>query len=76
MTKQNEMVGEVYYPSPEIVEQAHIRDYDAVNQAALDDLPGFWGQIAAENYEWYKPWETVLDDHNAPFSHLHYKSKR
>ncbi len=67
MAKEKEMVGEVYYPSPEVVDQAHISDYDAVNEAALNDLPGFWGQIAAENYEWFEPWETVLDEHNAPF---------
>ena len=44
MTKDNEMVGDVYYPAPEVIEQAHIKDYDAVHQAALDDLPGFWGK--------------------------------
>ena len=67
MTKDDDMVGDVYYPAPEIIEQAHIKNYDEVNQAALDDLPGFWGKIAAENYEWYTPWDTVLEEHNAPF---------
>ncbi len=67
MAEEKEMTGEVYYPSPEIVEQAHIKDYDAVNEAALNDLSGFWGKIAAENFEWYEPWSEVLDDHNAPF---------
>ncbi|MFN2278004.1 MAG: acetate--CoA ligase, partial [Candidatus Promineifilaceae bacterium] len=67
MSDEKEMSGEVYYPSPEIIEQAYIKDYDAVNQAALKDLSGFWGKIAAENFEWYEPWETVLEDHNAPF---------
>ncbi|MFN2103802.1 MAG: acetyl-coenzyme A synthetase N-terminal domain-containing protein, partial [Candidatus Promineifilaceae bacterium] len=67
MADEKEMSGEVYYPSPEIIEQAYIKDYDAVNQAALKDLSGFWGKIAAENFEWYAPWETVLEDHNAPF---------
>lgn len=64
---EKEMVGDVYYPAPEVVSLAHIPDYDAVNQAATEDLPGFWGKIAAENFEWYEPWETVLDDSNAPF---------
>ncbi|MEM8859261.1 MAG: acetate--CoA ligase, partial [Chloroflexota bacterium] len=25
------------------------------------------GRIASENFEWYKPWNKVLDDSNAPF---------
>ncbi len=67
MTSDKKMVGDVYYPAPEVIEQAYIKDYEHMHQAALDDLPGFWGKIAAENYEWYTPWETVLDEHNAPF---------
>lgn len=67
MAEKNGMVGDVYYPAPEVVESAHIPNYEEVHQAAVDDLPGFWGKIAAENYEWYQPWETVLDDSNAPF---------
>ncbi len=67
MANEKKMTGEVFYPAPEIIEQAHIPDYEKVNAEAMADLPGFWGKIAAENFEWYKPWETVLDDHNAPF---------
>lgn len=61
------MSGDVYYPAPEIVRAAHVSDYDAVHQAATADLAGFWGKIAADNYEWYAPWESVLDESNAPF---------
>jgi acetyl-CoA synthetase len=67
MSENNKMVGEVYKPAPEIVANAHVPDYDAVNNAATADLAGFWGKIASENYEWYEPWETVLYDSNAPF---------
>jgi len=67
MAKNQKLTGDVYYPAPEIVEQAHIQDFEAVHQQALADLPGFWGKIAAENFEWYSPWERVLDDSNAPF---------
>ena len=38
MAEEKEMVGDVYYPSPEIIEHAHIKDYDAVNEAAMNDL--------------------------------------
>lgn len=67
MSKEQKFSGDVYYPAPEIVEQAHIPDYDEVNNSAIADLAGFWGRIAAENFEWFEPWERVLDDSNAPF---------
>ena len=60
MAEQNSMTGEVFYPSPEVAANAHIRDYHKVNEAAVADLPGFWGKIAAENFEWFAPWERVL----------------
>ncbi len=67
MVDEKNMVGDVYYPAPETVSAAYIPDYDKVHATATADLAGFWGKIAAENYEWYKPWETVMDDSNAPF---------
>ncbi len=67
MAEKNKMTGDVYYPTPEVVESAHIPNYEKVHAEATADLPGFWGKIAAENFEWYKPWETILDDSNAPF---------
>jgi acetyl-CoA synthetase len=63
----NGLHGDVYYPLEEIVENANAQNYDELHQAALDDLPGFWEQIARENFEWYDEWDTVLDDTNAPF---------
>ncbi len=67
MANERKMVGDVYYPAPEIVQSAHIKNYEKVHAEATADLTAFWGKIAAENYEWFKPWESVLDDSNAPF---------
>jgi acetyl-CoA synthetase len=67
MSENNQLSGEVYHPAPEVIAQAHIPNYDEVNNAAIENLPRFWGKIASENYEWYEPWDTVLDDSNAPF---------
>ena len=67
MAEEKKMVGDVYYPAPEIIEHAHVPDYEAVHKEASADLAKFWGKVATENYEWYQPWEKVLDDHNAPF---------
>jgi acetyl-CoA synthetase len=67
MSSEKSMTGEVYYPAPEVIAHAHITDYEKVYAEAAADLSAFWGRIAAENFEWYKPWNTVLDDSNAPF---------
>jgi acetyl-CoA synthetase len=55
-----------YYPSEDVVKNAHIPDYEAVYQEAMDDLEAFWAK-RAESLEWYQKWDQVLDDSNAPF---------
>jgi acetyl-CoA synthetase len=61
-----EMEGDVFFPSPEIVQSANVKEYDALYQKSLDDPEGFWAE-QAEELEWYKKWDKVLDDSNAPF---------
>jgi acetyl-CoA synthetase len=57
----------VYRPSAEIVESAHIPDYEALRAEAAKDPQGFWEARAKELLDWYAPWEKVLDDSEAPF---------
>jgi len=57
---------EFYYPSSEIVSQAHIQEYEALYQRSLADPQTFWAERAAE-LEWFKKWDRVLDDSNPPF---------
>ena len=40
--------------------------FDKTYQRSIDDPEGFWGE-AAEAVYWYKKWDKVLDDSNAPF---------
>ncbi len=40
--------------------------FDQVQQRALADPQGFWGDAAAAIH-WDRPWDTVLDDSKAPF---------
>jgi acetyl-CoA synthetase len=61
-----EMEGDVYYPSDEVVTQANVPDWDKVANFALKDLEGFWAE-RAEELEWFKKWDKVLDDSNKPF---------
>lgn len=58
--------SEWYYPSDEVVKNAHIPDYDAVYKEAMQDIEKFWAK-RAETLEWYQKWDQVLDKSNAPF---------
>ncbi len=40
--------------------------YDQAHEQSIKDPEGFWGPIA-EDCHWYKKWDKVLDDSNAPF---------
>ena len=61
-----ELVGEVFAPAPEVVANANIKSYEEVARAADKDLAAFWG-ARAEEFEWFKKWDKVLDDSNKPF---------
>lgn len=67
VSREKNLHGDVYYPPPEVVESAYVPDYEKVRKEAEENLEEFWGRLAAENFEWYEPWEKVLDDENAPF---------
>ena len=58
--------GEVYYPSPEVLERAYIKDYPSLYQRAMQDLEAFWAE-RAEELEWFRKWDRVLDDSGKPF---------
>jgi acetyl-CoA synthetase len=58
--------GEVYYPSQETIEQAHVRDWEKLAEEARRDLQGFWAS-QAEELEWFKKWDKVLEDANKPY---------
>ena len=66
MAKKKEMEGEVYYPSEQVVAQANAKDWDAMAEKALKDPQAFW-EAEANELEWYKKWDKVLDDSNKPF---------
>ncbi len=66
MVVQASLEGEAYFPSDDVMEQAFVRDWEALARFADEDLEGFWAREASE-LEWYQPWERVLDDSQAPF---------
>ena len=66
IASNNEMESEIYHPSPEVVAAAYIQDYESMYQRSLDDPEGLWGEMA-EELEWYRKWDQVLDDSDPPF---------
>ncbi|MDQ7028021.1 MAG: acetate--CoA ligase [Anaerolineae bacterium] len=58
--------SEWYHPTEDVINNAHVPDYEEVYNEAANDLEGFWAE-QAESLDWYKKWDTVLDDSNAPF---------
>jgi len=65
-TQPNELEGEVYYPSQEVIEQAVLKDWDKMAEFAHNNLEAFWAKEAEELF-WFKKWDKVLDDSRAPF---------
>ncbi len=65
-TKYSAMNSDLYHPSPEVIDAAHIKDYESLYRRSVADREGFWAEEAAK-LEWYKPWDKVLDDSNKPF---------
>jgi len=58
---------EFYYPSPDVVAQAYIKNWDELARQADEDFVGFWEDRAKELIDWHAPWSKVLDDSNKPF---------
>ncbi|MEM9950042.1 MAG: acetate--CoA ligase [Chloroflexota bacterium] len=58
--------SEWYHPTEDVINNAHVPDYNEVYQEAVDNPEAFWAE-RAEALEWYKKWDKVIDDSNAPF---------
>ena len=58
------------FPPPEpFRKKAHISslaDYQSKYSRSIDDPEGFWASVA-EELHWYKKWDKVIDDSEAPF---------
>ena len=64
-TKKNNNI-EIYHPIDSIVENANVKEYDEMYKQSIADREGFW-EKQANNLEWYKKWDKVLDDSEKPF---------
>ena len=58
-----------FAPSTEFVDAAHISGdsaYRTLYEKSVQDPEAFWAEAAGELH-WFKKWDTVLDDSDAPF---------
>jgi len=63
--QEKKLSGEVYYPEQHIIDHANAKCQD-LYEFAKKDYVGFW-EKEAENLEWFKKWDKVLDDSKKPF---------
>ena len=56
----------LYSATRETVERSYIQDPDAFYAESIQDIPAFWAR-QAENLDWFKKWDTILDSSEAPF---------
>ncbi|MBP1693907.1 MAG: acetyl-coenzyme synthetase [Chloroflexi bacterium] len=58
--------SDFYYPPPETVSEAIVKEYEDLYRRSLQDPEGFWAE-RAEELVWFQKWEKVLDDSRPPF---------
>jgi len=63
---KKKLQGEVFYPPKEVIDNAHIKDWDKLNKQANTDYAKFWSD-RAEELHWFKKWDRVIDDRKKPF---------
>jgi len=54
----------LFPPSPEFAQAAHIsseQQYEQLWQHAKDNPSEFWGELAAKELDWFKPFDTVME---------------
>ena len=57
---------DIFYPPPEVVDAANVKEYDELYQRSITDREGFWAEQAG-HLDWFRKWDKVLDGSKAPF---------
>ena len=66
ITSERTSEKECFCPSPDMVAKANVPVWETAANEARQDLTGFWARRAQE-LEWYRPWDMVLDESKQPF---------
>jgi len=63
-------MSEIFYPNRDFSKQANVKnmcEYKETCAEVDDDYEGYWDEMAKEKIDWYKPYDKVLDESDAPF---------
>ncbi|MBL7997237.1 MAG: acetate--CoA ligase [Candidatus Kapabacteria bacterium] len=55
-----------YHPSQSVIDQAHIKDWQAMYDYSIQNREEFWAE-EANKLEWFAPWESVFDYSKKPY---------
>jgi len=55
-----------YHPSQRVIDFANVKEYDETYRYSIENREKFWAE-QADNLEWYRKWDKVLDAGNPPF---------
>jgi acetyl-CoA synthetase len=64
------MPTKIYQPNPEFQKDAAIKSMDEyweLQNRAIEDYEGYWADYAKEKIDWFKQFDRVLNEDNAPF---------
>ncbi len=63
-------MSQVFEPNREFSRDARIKnmcEFKELRLQAEEDFEGYWDKMAKEKIDWFEPYDTVLDESNAPF---------
>ncbi len=63
-------MSEIFYPNRYFSKKANIKnicEYNEICGEVNDDYEAYWDKMAKEKIDWFKPYNKVLDEDNAPF---------
>ena len=63
-------MSEIFYPNREFSKNARIKnmcEYKEICAEVDDDYEGYWDKMAKDKIDWFKPYDKVLDESEAPF---------
>jgi acetyl-CoA synthetase len=56
--------GRTFPPSKDFSSKAHIKsmeEYEKIYKRSVEDMEGFWAEMAEKNLTWYRKWDKVLE---------------
>ena len=61
---------QIFKPNREFAKNARIKnmcEYQELQDRAIEDYEGFWGDYAKEKLDWIEPFDNIMDESNFPF---------